>query len=499
VVTSLELQSLRVALTRLYIDKGYINSGVVLPDQESKEGLVVYQAIEGTLTRVEVGGKAKLRPGYVAARIRAHIDNPLNVTQLQYALRYLQQDPNVARLDAALGPGDEPGQSVLHLKVDEQPRFSAGVGVDNFQSSSIGATVGTVSFGARDLTGFGEEFRGSVGHSRGDTLGSAVATVPVNARNGFVEAYFSRSSAAIIEKPFDQLNIKETTRTYGFNLTLPLVDRLEQRFALFAGLESRRSYTELLGTPFSFSPGAQNGVAQVAVVLGGIDWLLHGGSTVTDLRLTYRRGIDALGATINNPATVNPIFNPNPTGADGRFGLEQLQFIHIVRLNGLHVFEHLNDRAQFLVRASGQITQRPLLSLEKFTIGGVNTVRGFPENLLVRDNGFAATIEVQLPLPGYRPQASPRNLVFAPFVDYGRSWDKVNTSPGNPLVNTNDPDYIAGAGLGLLWNPLRGLEARLYYGREIADQFHGNNPLHFVPHDLQFHGVHFSVNYQMSW
>jgi len=498
-VTSAELQALRLALTRLYVDKGYINSGVVLPDQESKEGLVYYQAIEGTLTRVEVTGKAKIRPGYIAKRIRSHVDDPLNVNDLQYALRYLQQDPNVSRLDAALGPGDSPGQSVLRVNVEEPPRFTAGIGVDNFQSSSIGATAGTLSFGARDLTGYGDEIRASVGHSRGDTLGSAVVTMPLNSRNAYAEAYFSRGSAAIIAKPFDQLNIKETTRTFGINLTVPLVDRLEQRFSLFGGIASNRSYTELLGTAFSFSPGPQNGVAQVAVVLGGIDWLIHGRNTVTDLRLTYRRGIDAFGATVNNAAASNSAFNPNPTGADGRFGLEQLQFIHIARLNGLRPLANWNDRAQLILRASGQISQQPLLSLEKFTVGGVNTVRGFPENLLVRDNGFAATIELQLPLPGYRPKPDPRNLVFAPFIDYGRSWDKVNTSPGNPLVDTHAADYIAGAGLGLLWNPIRGLDAKIYYGREIADQFHGNNPLHFVPHDLQFHGIHFSVNYQLNW
>jgi len=471
----------------------------VLPDQESKDGLVVYQAVEGSLTRIEVSGKAKLRHRYVASRIRSHVDDPLNVNQLQYALRYLQQDPNVSRLDAALGPGDALGQSVLHVNVEEQPHFTAGIGVNNYQSSSIGATVGTVSFGVRDLSGWGEEFRGTVGHSRGDTLGSAVLTLPVNSRDGFVEAYFSRSSAAIIEKPFDSLNIKETTRTYGISLTQPLVESLDNRFSVFVGLESNRSYTELLGTPFSFSPGAQNGVAQVAAVLGGIDWLLHGRSTVTDLRLTYRRGIDALGATINSPSTANQLFNPNPTGADGRFGLEQLQFIHIARLNGLHIFEHVNDRAQLILRASGQLSQKPLLSLEKFTVGGVNTVRGFPENLLVRDNGFAATLELQLPLPGYKPQPNLRDLVFAPFIDYGRSWDKVNANPGNPLVDTSRADYIAAAGVGLLWNPLRGLDAKIYWGREIADQFHGNNPLHFVPHDLQYHGIHFSLNYQLSW
>jgi hemolysin activation/secretion protein len=497
-VTSTELQSLRVALTRLYIDKGYINSGVVLPDQESKGGVVVFQAIEGALTRVEVVGKAKLSPHYVASRIHSHVDDPLNVANLQYALRYLQQDPNVLRLDARLGPGDALGQGVLRLSVEDQPRFSVGVGADNHHSSSTGATVGTAFVGARDLTGYGDEFRGSIGRTDGDTEGSALLSIPVSARNASLQAYYSRSNASIIEQPFKALNIKSTTRTYGLSLTVPLIDRLDNRFAVFLGGESARSFTELLGIPFSFSPGAQNGVAAVAVALGGIDWLHHATSSVTDLRLTYRRGINALGATIYTPG-INDPFNPNPTGADGRFGLEQLQFIHIKRLNGLPAFAHLNDRAQFLVRASAQITQQPLLSLEKFTVGGISTVRGFPENLLVRDNGAAATLELQLPLPGYRPAPSPRNLVLAPFLDYGRSWDKVNADPGNPLHDTSTARYIASAGLGLLWNPLRGLDAQLYWGRGITNNFHGDNPLNYATHDLQYHGIHFALNYAARW
>jgi len=497
-VSSGELQALRVALTRLYVDKGYINSGVILPDQEVKDGVVVFRAVEGKLTRIEVTGKTKLRPAYVASRIRAHVDDPLSVADLQYALRYLQQDPNVLRLDAALGPGDSLGQGVLHLNVEEQPRFSAGLSFDNHQSSSIGADIGTATFGARDLTGFGDEIRGSIGYSHGDTVGSGIFTMPVTAHNAFVQAYYSRADAAIIEQPFESLNIKEFTRTYGLSFTLPVVDRIDNRLALFAGIESGRQFTELLGAPFSFSPGAQNGVAEVAILQGGLDWTHHGANSVTDLRLTYRRGIDALGATISSAST-NPLYNENPTGADGRFGLEQLQFIHVVRLNGVSPWASLNDRAQFIARASAQISQQPLLSLEKFTVGGVNTVRGDPENLLVRDNGVAGTLELQLPLPGYKPTANPRDLVFAPFMDYGRSWDKVNANPGDPLVNTTTPDYILSAGLGLLWNPLRGLDAQLYWGRNIASDFHNDNPLNYVPHDLQYHGIHFAVNYVVRW
>jgi hemolysin activation/secretion protein len=499
-VSSAELQSLRIALTRLYVDKGFVNSGVLLPDQQSTDGVVVYQAVEGTLTRIEVAGSTKLRPNYVASRIRDHVDEPLNMSDLQYALRYLQEDPNVQRLDARLAPGDALGQSILRLNVEEQPRFTAGLGSDNYHSASTGEWEGTAFIGARDLTGYGDEWRGTVIRAGGDTEGSGVFSIPVSANNASFQAYFSYANSGIIEQPFEPLNIDETTRTYGLLFTVPLVNRLNDRFAVFVGAESDHSYTTLLGQPFSFSPGAQNGVSDVAVALGGIDWLLHGESSVTDLRLTYRRGVDALGATTNagNGAQYGP--NSNPTGVDAIFGLEQLQFIFIQRLNGFSALSKLNDRAQFIARATGQITQEPLLVLEKFTIGGVDTVRGFPENLLVRDNGAATTIELQIPIPGYRAQPSPHDLVIAAFVDYGRSWDKVNTAIGNPNVNTTDPLYIASAGLGLLWNPLRGLDAKVYWGRSIGNNFNAyDNPLTYAPNNLQKDGYYIAANYVVHW
>jgi hemolysin activation/secretion protein len=500
VVTSGDLQTLRVALARLYTDKGYVNSVVLLPEQAPKDGVVVYQAIEGTLTKINVTGKSHLSSIYVTWRIRDRVDDPLNIIQLQDALKYLQTDANIQRLDARLAPGDAPGQSVLQISVDEQPRFAVGAGVDDHHTSITGETEGTVFFEARDLTGYGDDWRGSVVHTQGDTEGSGAFSIPVTANSSWLQLYYSRSSAGIIQQPFQALNIKETTRAYGLSLTEPIIDHTSNRFAVFVGAESDRSYTELLDIPFSFSPGAQNGVSEVAVVLGGIDWLLHGASSVTDLRLTYRRGIDALGATINNQGSQDSPFDTNPTGADGRFGLEQLQFIFIQRLNGFSWFSRLNDRAQFIARASGQWSQQPLMLLEKFAIGGVDTVRGFPENLIVRDDGTAATLEVQLPVPGYRAQPDSRDVVVAAFVDYGRSWDKVNTSPDNPLVNTTDALYIASAGVGVLWNPLQGLDAQMYWGRSIGNNFDAyDNPLNYAPNDLQKRGVHYSVNYIYRW
>lgn len=497
-VTSADLETLRIALTRLYVDKGFVNSGVVLPDQTANDGLVVYQAIEGKLSRIDVVGRTHLSPNYIRWRVRDEVPDPLNISDLQNALRYLQEDSNILKLDASLGAGDGLGQSVLRLAVEDQPRFSAGLGVDNHHTPSTGATAGNASLGFRDLSGYGEEFHGTFAHTRGDNDGSAFLSVPVAPNNTMVQAYFSLANAGIIQQPFGALNIDERTRIYGISLNTPVSNHLDNKVALFLGMESDRNATTLLGSGFSFSPGAQNGVSAATVIQGGVDWLLRGKSSVTDVRLTYKRGIDALGAT-RNTAPVDALFNPNPTGANGRFGLEQLQVEYIQRLNGWSWLSRLNDRAQLVARGAAQLSQNPLLIMEKYAIGGFDTVRGYSEDLLVRDNGANATLELQLPIPGYRAEPNFRDLAAATFIDYGRSWDKSNSTPGNPLVDTTNANYIASAGLGVLWNPLRGLDGQVYWGRGFANNFHGDNPENFQPHDLQRHGFHFVLNYVYHW
>jgi len=493
-----DFQEIRVALTQWYVSQGYVTSGVLLPDQQVTAGTIVFRAVEGELTRIEVTGRHTLRSRYVVGRLRRFIRKPLNVIELQNALRYLQQDPNILRLDARLGAGEQPGQSVLRLQLEEQPRFSAGIETDNHRASSTGANLTSVLLSARDIAGFGEELLGSVGRSQGTNLGSASLMVPVAARNTSVQLYYARSGADIIDSPFEALDITSRFETRGIDSNIPLIEDLRNRFSLVAGFESNRSTTYLLGQPFSFSPGAQNGRAATSVGIAGIDWVEHGQTQALALRLTYRHGFKWLNATVFAPQTPQDLLE-NPTGADGRFNLERGQISYIQRLNALPGLRWLHDRAQLELRGSAQMSQSPLMTLEKLAIGGVSTVRGFPENLLVRDNGAAGTVELQLPLPGYRPTPSLLNAVIVEFVDYGRSWDRRNTAPGSQVVDTTIPRFIASAGLGALYQPCSGLDAQLYWGRGIANNFHGDDPRINRKNDLQARGIHYAVSYTYKW
>ncbi len=47
---------------------------------------------------------------------------------------------------------------------------------------------------------------------------------------------------------------------------------------------------------------------------------------------------------------------------------------------------------QVILRADAQLTRDPLLPIEKFAVGGANTVRGYRDNQLVRDNGLVLSV-----------------------------------------------------------------------------------------------------------
>lgn len=497
-VSSAELQVLRAALSQHYLEHKFINSGVILPDQRIVNGVVSFQAVEGVLTRIEIEGENHLNSRYLEGRIRRHLDEPLNIADIQYALLYLQNDPNVERLDAELVPGDAPGESVLRLAVNEPPRFRAGIGVDNYRSTSTGAEQATAYFSSRNLTGFGDVLNLSLGVSDGADNYSALLAAPITRRNTQFQLYGSRSDSSIVENRFAALDINSLTDTWGVSLTQPVVDNLNTTLSLVVGYENKHSETTLLGIPFSFSPGAQNGESDTSVGQFAIDWTMRGTNYVFALRGNYRNGMDSGDATVFKPTTDEERLL-NPTGADGVFDVFQAQALFLWRLNAMNLFSALHDRGQFVFRTTSQFSGDPLMSLEKLAIGGVNTVRGYPENLLVRDNGVAATLELQIPLPGYSDSPSPRNLIVVPFLDYGRSWDDIDTDP-NPLRNTDDAKYIIGLGLGLIWEPIDGLHAQIFWGADVGDNFEpGDDPRDFRDTDLQDDGIHISITYMTTW
>lgn len=154
-VTSEELESLRLALSRLFAEAGYINSGAVLPDQRVQDGIIRIQIIEGELTDVVIADNKRFRTHYLRSRLTLDVTKPLNIGTLQQRLQRLQQDDRIRRLQAELRPGIRRGESELFVRVEETLPYILSAAFNNYQAPTIGSERGQLTVGHRNLTGHG--------------------------------------------------------------------------------------------------------------------------------------------------------------------------------------------------------------------------------------------------------------------------------------------------------------------------------------------------------
>ena len=176
-----EVHDLGHRLTELYIRDGYVNSGVILPDQRVDDGVIRLQAVEGEVTRITIAGNRNLRTPYIEKRIRRGIGSPVNASELQQALTVLRLDPRIARINASLRAGASPGESVLHVDVAETTSYWVNTAFDNYRSPSVDEDLVSISAGNNNFTGNGDVLAIDFGVTDGLDDWSASYSYPLTA------------------------------------------------------------------------------------------------------------------------------------------------------------------------------------------------------------------------------------------------------------------------------------------------------------------------------
>ncbi|QKD84974.1 ShlB/FhaC/HecB family hemolysin secretion/activation protein [Thermoleptolyngbya sichuanensis A183] len=456
-VTFEELIGLRSAITQLYVERGYITSGAFLPNnQDVRSGVVEIRVVEGELEdTIQITGLQRLNPSYVRSRLRLAGKKPLNQRDLERALQLLQIDPQIESVDAELTAGSVPGRSLLAVNLQEASPFSANIGADNYQSSSIGSAQFSVSASYSNLLSAGDRLFASYGRTDGLNLYNIGVSLPVNPRDGTITLSYNTNDSRIIEDAFEDFDIRSEAETWSLQFRQPLSRSVNQEFAVGVGLDLRRSQTFILGDrPFSFSRGAENGESRVTALRFFQDWVERDRLSVLAARSEFSFGLDAFGATVND------------SGTDGLFVKWLGQFQWVRRFSG---------RSLFLARLNAQLTPDSLLSIERIGLGGFDTVRGYAQNQIVADNAIWGSLEARFPL-----LRNSNRLTLISFLDAGHAW---NIDLDNP-----EDDFLLGIGAGLRWEALPNLVVGLDYGLPLIEaQSQGDS--------LQDNGFYLSVRY----
>ena len=463
-ITTDELLAVRQNITRYYVSRGYINSGAVIPDQDVSQGTVTLNIVEGTLTSTKIFGNVALLDGYIINRLAGAEGEILNVNELQERFQLLLQDPLINSLNAELGPGVAPGEAELKIIVEEDQPHHAYASFNNHHSPSIGAVGGDIKFVLRSLTGLGDTLELNLEGTEGSITGSVDFALPITASDTFLRFGYERNDSEVVETPFKDVEIESESETFKFSIDHPIYLTTRQRLTVGLTLEKRKSKTFLLGVPFSFSPGVRLGKSTITALRIYQGWIDRSRTRVVAARSTFSWGIPALGGT------------ENVNAPDSEF---------LTWLGQMQIAQRLwESENQLIFRADAQLSRNPLLPIEKFAVGGANSVRGYRENQFVRDNGFVLSIEGRFPvatvaIPGLSDAADDGAISLAPFFDLGRSWDED--------VATPSPRSLYGAGIGVRWDISADLHFEIYWGYAFRKIDNSDN-------DLQDEGIHFRLS-----
>ena len=457
-----ELDNVRETITRHYIQAGYINSGATLPDQDLNSGELRIQVTEGKLTGVTLRGNRNLRDTYLKTRVLGNPSDTMDFPSLQKRLQILQGNENIGRIQAELRPGNLPGESFVDLVIEETPRWSYGMDLNNYLPPSVGSEQVELWLENRNLTGFSDTlalnygvFSGGVDETGWSGLDNVMFQylLPVSRYDTTLAWTMNQQGYAIIEEPFAELGITGETRSVSLGLRQPLIRTFQDELWTSLTLTRQHSETSLLGEPFSVSPGYVNGELDLAIASWGLEWTRRQERQFIVAGSLLSVGLNALDATESDQPADSSFVRWN--------------------LNGQYL-RRMNEAGHLLslgVSSNSQTIHYPLRNRPRWA-------ESIPSAAIGRMNWCGTWLPASVSNTGFQSlKMDLGTSIFIPFCDGGIAW---NHQDGNQ-------DELLAVGCGVTANYRDWFRCELYYGYPLIKRPDNND-------NLQDQGIYFQLS-----
>ncbi len=419
-VTLADLQHAVALINALYAKQGIITARAVLPPQHVVNGVVRIQLIEARLDRVAVAGARDTAPAFYLNRVHLRPGQLLRLDALRRDLILMNSGDNV-QVRALLAPGRAFGTTDLVLQVAEPPRYSLLPSFDNIGRASIGLqrigllAENTSLFGDRDALALSSSWAtGTFSQTASYNIPLTVGGAALN----FGEAF---SGIRVRSGQLKTLGVTGNSVELTSGISQPLAVR--QGFVLTgsAAFDFIRSATRSSGFPVSRQ------IVQAGDFGGSLQWFDRQGAWIASDRVTF--------------GTVNQ------TGMHV-FGLDALSLVRQERMGSgfLGIFR-FSGQAPFFAPPGG------LPLVEQLQLGGIASVRGYPEGWQIGNKGYAFTTELDAPLPlrqYFFGGSFSRGLEGAIFMDNGGMFGLPGPRSGPAAMPSHL--YFTSVGLGVVFN-----------------------------------------------
>jgi hemolysin activation/secretion protein len=438
------------ALEKAYKQAGYGAVYVDIPEQEVAGGIVRLQVTEGRLESVHVRGERYYSRRQILAGLPAlETGTSPSLPALQKELGALNARTSDRVVTPVLKAGSDPGTVDVDLDVKDTMPLHGFVSYDNRHTADTTPNRATAALSYDNLW------------QRQDTVGLMYQSAPAKPSDAkvLIANYLAHVGATDSEAAFTY------TRTYSNVLALGTLGVLGKG-TIYGGhwikpLESTPTdsqtfnlgadYKDVLtsvqpNTPTTTSTGSTS-AAPVTALVKYVNWsALYTG--------TWSRGGFLYSASGSANFGIRGAVNSSNEFENARYNAYPNYFyLHA----GFGATQPLPGGLAFQERLNAQWSDSPLVNNEQFSLGGVDTVRGYLEAETLGDSGATGTLELHSPSVGPHLGSFLSPLYAFVFVDAGVA------TLVDALPSQRENITLWGKGVGLRLENIQGVTGSLDY------------------------------------
>ncbi len=457
--TLTDVEAAREALAAVYRERGYATVAIDIPEQAVDRGIVRLQVTEGRLGRMRVTGAQHVRTQAVRDGIQSvQRGEVLNTQALQEDLVALNQQSRDRAVIPVLKAGEAPGTVDLELKVDDKLPLHGSVEVNdryttNTSRSRVSANLSYDNLFQR-FHSFSLQYQTAPEEPDEAQVIAATYLMPAGTSGNKLAFYAVDSDSDVAT--VGTLGVIGAGRIYGTRFVVPMRGTPDYYHSVAFGVDYKdfdeviRLEPELTDvTPIEY-----------------VHWsTAYSGNWVTDAQNT--------AFTLGGYFGIRGLGNDPEEFAFKRFQAPPNYFY--LRGNLLHDHAFLAG-SRLRIRLAGQYSAEPLISNEQFSMGGIDSVRGYVESDELVDQGVSGSLEWLTPSFGGWFGDLVSDLRLLAFTDFAVG------SLEKPLPGQQRRKDLSSAGLGLRVSAFDGFQGWLDWAYPLVpsnDVAEGDSRIHF--------------------
>jgi hemolysin activation/secretion protein len=402
-------------LSEAFIDRGYITSRMVVPEQDLTSGTLKLELVPGRVGEIRCDAAGVQRKLLNAFPIRP--GDILNLRQLEQGLEQMKRITS-QEVSMNLVPGKNPGDSDVVLTIKDGNLITASISADDSGLEETGKIQLTETLGINNLVGLNDVFSCSVNQD-GERKNNS---------------YGTRGNSFSYSIPYGDSTFSITSSHYNYYETIPTI---AQPFTFSGEMDS----TEFHLTQLLYRDQTSKTSLELGLIKGYVRNYLEGseimvqhqdttfekiglshrryfGSTTFDIEIDDKQGVPCLGAGTDTPAPPTIFYN---------------MWLVDASINSPVSWGSLQGHYSFSVH--GQYTHNQIFGTDFLSIGNRFTVRGFDgEETLSAQQGWYVRNDLGIPI-------GKSGLEAYTGLDFGAVY--------GPSASALPGQYLCGAVFGL--------------------------------------------------